>query len=172
MDGSGATLGDLIDAETRPSDDEIIRQYTEFANSDNWMLHDSRYFALRDLNGDGIDDLLLGDDADSFTIIMTMYRGRIATLRYMPTYSLCEGNVLDIFISYDNEAGEQLESHQFMRLHDGSRGKSLGYVIHNMTNDTWTDREGIPIPADEARALLDKYPRIDPGMKPISELGK
>lgn len=172
MDTVGTTLGDVIDAEPRPSQEEMLRQYAEFATGDSGMFHDARYYALHDVNGDGLDDLLLGATPDSFHLIMAMYRGRVTMLRYLPDYYLCKGNVVDLYRSYDNEDGDTVETHQFVKLYNGSRGKLMGSVVHNLTTGAWTDIDETPMSEADAQEILNQYPHIDPGMKPISELGK
>ena len=67
--------------------------------------------------------------------------------------------------------GVEKQGHVFLR-YDGLRREDLDQVIYNKSTagwqTDWWDEE--PISEAEAQAILAKYPRIDQGMRPISEL--
>jgi len=64
-----------------------------------------------------------------------------------------------------------VNGHQFMRLADLNE-VLLDFVAYNKATaswqgDWWNEK---PLTEAEANAVLERYPRIDQGMRPISEL--
>ena len=63
------------------------------------------------------------------------------------------------------------DGHQFIRC-TGFQQEILDFVAYNKSTASWQtdwwDEE--PISEEEANTILAKYPRIDQGMCPISEL--
>lgn len=67
--------------------------------------------------------------------------------------------------------GIEKNGHEFLRC-DGLETDVLDFIVYIKSNASWyRDWWGeIPISEEEANAILAKYPRIDQGMRPISEL--
>ena len=65
----------------------------------------------------------------------------------------------------------EIDGHEFFR-YNGLEKEALDLVTYNKATagwfTDWWDKE--PVSEAEANAILAKYPRIDQGMRPISEL--
>ena len=172
----GYTLGDYLkEKDVRVSSEELQEIYR------NYLLeregpHYSHYRIL-DINGDGVDDLLLKGENDSF-IGNTDYYWIALTYRYghiegiASDFYLCEDGVLEkVETRHAGGFGVEKNGHQFMRC-IGFDEELYEFVVFNKATASWQtdwwDEE--PIPEEEAKAILAKYPRIDQGMRPISEL--
>ena len=171
-----ATLGDYLNEKDVRLSGEALRQRYRDELLDMQDMHYSHYRIL-DINGDGVDDLLLKGQDDSFTgttdfywIALTYRYGQI--IGFGSDFYLCENNVLErVYTRHAGGLGVEKQGHVFLR-YDGLRREDLDQVIYNKSTagwqTDWWDEE--PISEAEAQAILAKYPRIDQGMRPISEL--
>ena len=171
-----ATLGDYLNEKDVRLSGEALRQRYRDELLNMQDMHYSHYRIL-DINGDGVDDLLLKGQDDSFTgttdfywIALTYRYGQI--IGFGSDFYLCENNVLErVYTRHAGGLGVEKQGHVFLR-YDGLRREDLDQVIYNKSTagwqTNWWDEE--PISEAEAQAILAKYPRIDQGMRPISEL--
>lgn len=126
-------------------------------------------YALIDINGDGVEELLLrceheeGFDGNknSFFALYTMEDGQIETIIRASNLYLCEGGVIDN--GYTN-------SHYYNKIDGG-----LESVVYSKgkwyKSDNWLD-ENEPIVVtteEEAKAIIAKYPRIDIDFRPVED---
>ena len=135
------------------------------------------HYRILDINGDGVDDLLLKGEGDSYIgntdyywMAMTYRYGR--TINFESDFYLCEDGVLDkVSTRYDLGPGVEINGHQFKRF-IGLDDEILEFVAYNKATASWQGdwHNEIPMTEDEATAILAKYPHIDQGMRPISEL--
>ena len=173
------TLGEYIDEQdVRVSSEELLRIYKDYLNRqiERGNMHYSHYRIL-DINGDGVDDLLLKGEADPF-IGNTDYYWMAVTYRYgqivgfAADFYLCENNILEkIDTRHTGGFGVEIDGHQFVRCH-GLDEKVLDFAAYNKATgswqvDWWSENS---MTDEEANAILAKYPRIDQGMRPIEEL--
>ena len=169
------TLGEYIEAQdVRVSQDELLQIYKNKLRNMKDMYYS--HYRILDINGDGVDDLLLKgkNDAligntDFYRIAMTYRYGR--TVNFASDFYLCENGVLEhTEIRHTGGIGVEIDGHEFMR-YTGLEKEVLDFVAYNKATASWQtdwwDEE--PISEDEANAILAKYPRIDQGMRPISE---
>ncbi len=176
LDDTGYTIGDYLqEKDVRVSDDELRELYRNYL-LERESLHYSHYRIL-DINGDGVDDLLLKGENDSFTgntdfywIALTYRYGQIEG--FVSDFYLCEDGVLEkVDTRHAGDFGVEKNGHQFMRCLEFDE-ELYEMVVYNKATASWQtdwwDEE--PISEEEANAILDKYPRIDQGMRPISEL--
>lgn len=170
------TLGEYLEEkDVRVSDEELLDIYREYVRNHE----DSNYIKYRilDINGDGVDDLLLksgdirmSEDNNTYNAAVTYRYGK--TFWIAAYFYLCEDNVLEVMnIRPDGLGGKEREGHQFQRI-IGLEEELYELVVYSGTNgkwmaDWWNEQ---PITDEEAEAILAKYPRIDQGMRPISEL--
>lgn len=173
------TLRDYyIEKDVRVSDEELIAIYRDYLKKqdEKGYMHYSHYRIL-DINGDGVDDLLLKGENDAI-IGNTDFYWLALTYRYgiiegfASDFYLCEDGVLEHVESrHAGGIGVEKDGHQFIRC-VGFQQDILDFVAYNKSTASWQtdwwDEE--PISEDEANAVLAKYPRIDQGMRPISEL--
>ena len=101
---------------------------------------------------------------------MTYRYGR--TVNFASDFYLCEDGVLEhAETRHTGGIGVEIDGHEFMR-YTGLEKEVLEFVAYNKATASWqTDWwDEKPISEDEANDILAKYPRIDQGMRPISEL--
>ncbi len=170
------TLGEFIEAkDVRLSQDELLQIYKDKLNGMKDMYYS--HYRILDINGDGVDDLLLKgkNDAligntDFYWMAMTYRYGR--TVNFASDFYLCEDGVLEhAETRHTGGIGVEIDGHEFMR-YTGLEKEVLEFVAYNKATASWQtdwwDEE--PISEEEANTILAKYPRIDQGMRPISEL--
>ena len=170
------TLSDYLnEKDVRVSDAELLDLYKTYLKERKNM-HYSHYRIL-DINGDGVDDLLLKRENDSL-LGNTDYYCLALTYRYgvmtgiASDFYLCEDGVLEhVDTRHAGGFGVEKDGHEFLRC-DGLETEVLDFVVYNKSTASWQADwwDNIPITEEEADAILAKYPRIDQGMRPISEL--
>ena len=98
---------------------------------------------------------------------MTYRYGRI--IDFASDFYLCEKNVLEQ-VSTRNKEGVEMQGHEYVR-YEGLKRESLDFTVYNKATAAWqSDFYDTTMSTPEAEAILAKYPRIDQGMRPISEL--
>ena len=175
----GYTVGDYLkEKDVRVSDEELREVYREYLQKrqENGNMYYSHYRIL-DVNGDGVDDLLLkGEDSalggitDHYWLALTYRYDHIEG--FASDFYLCEDGVLEhVRTRHAGGIGVEKNGHEFIRCSVFEK-ETLDLVIYNKSTASWQtdwwDEE--PISEDEANAVLAKYPRIDQGMRPIEEL--
>ena len=176
LNDAGKTLGDYQkEQDVRVSDAELKQIYIDYMKAliDEDRMHYS-HFRILDINGDGVDDLLLKGEDDAF-IGATDYYWIALTYRYgyiegfAWDFYLCENNVLEN-VSKRGEYGVEIIGHQFQRC-TNFEIELLEFAAYNKATDSWqSDWYDTPMDTTVAEAILAQYPRIDQGMRPISEL--
>ena len=153
-----------------------------YAGQIDFMVKEKKYtglnYALIDMNGDGIEELLLqcvnllshDGNKNSFFAIYTMKDGKVYHVYSvkMSNLYLCEGGVFDN--TYRSSDG-----HDFFKL--GTELTFLESVGHNPQTGLWhVDEDNIysqfsrvEITEEEAKAIIAKYPRVDIEFRPVSE---
>ena len=173
------TFGDYLEEkDVRVSKEELRQIYSDYLKErvERGSMHYSHYRIL-DINGDGVDDLLLKGENDSL-IGNTDFYWLALTYRYgiiecfASDFYLCENDVLEhVDTRHGGDFGVEKNGHEFIRC-TGFEQETLDFVVYNKATASWQtdwwDEE--PISEEEANAILAKYPRIDQGMRPISEL--
>lgn len=171
----GQNLQDYQDTQdVRISDEELLEIYkTQALKSDI----DYTHYRLLDINGDGVEDLLRKGADDSY-IGKTDYYWSALTFRYgqlwpldIGNFYLCEDGVLEIRENRHPDTGVEVDCSRYIRL-NSFEIEELDFVAYNKATSCWQGDywNEIPMTEDEANAILAKYPRIDQGMRPISEL--
>ena len=173
------TFRDYLAAkDVRLSSEEVREVYREYLQkrADNGDMYYSHYRIL-DINGDGVDDLLLKGE-DSAYVGITDYYWLALTYRYgiiegfASDFYLCENGVIEhVDTRHAGGIGVEKNGHEFIRCQEFEQ-ETLDFVAYNKSTASWqTDWwDDEPITEAKAQEILDKYPRIDQGMKPISEL--
>lgn len=163
----------LNEKDVRVSHEELMQLYREqLTKRDNHYSH----YRILDINGDGVEDLLLKGENDSligntdFYWIALTYRYGLVQGLDIGDFYLCEDGVLERVETRHGGIGVEIDGHEFVRLKD-LRQETLGFAAYNKSTASWqSDWKGTPITESEASATLSQYPRIDQGMRPISEL--
>ena len=174
----GYTLGDYFKEQDAPvSPEQLCSIYAEHLKK---AMRDISYshYRLLDINGDGVEDLLRKGEDDAFIgktdfywSAMTYRYGRLLPLPASDFY-LCEDGVLEkVSTRYDISPGVEIVGHQFFRL-NGMEPELLEFAAYNKSTASWQgDWYGdVPMTEEEVNAITAKYPHVDQGMRPISEL--
>ncbi len=165
MDSQGTTFADILEAEGTPTEAELVEFYARQDYSESYY-EPLQYFCLRDMNGDGITDLLLSVDREMVNASYTALRGK---LHYLHTdFYLYDGGWEAVSYSEDLAVGK-VESH-FFYYQENRRIRIRDDLIHFLSTDTWQNERGDPVAKEAAEAILTKYPRIQLPFRPISEL--
>ena len=173
------TFRDYLEAEdVRVSGEELRQIYRDYLAErvERGSMHYSHYRIL-DINGDGVEDLLLKGENDAI-IGNTDFYWLALTYRYgiiegfASDFYLCEDAIIEhVEMRHAGGFGVEKNGHQFIRC-TGFEQETLDFVVYNKATASWQtdwwDEE--PISEEEANAILAKYPRIDQGMCPIGEL--
>lgn len=172
---NGSTIGSYLEAlDKNPGSEAVRKFYSDYVReqaADGSCLF--THYRFLDLNGDGIEDLLLSGDGEMFWQFEVYRYGRIAYSRMMDLY-LCENGVLEdcsILREGADSGNIEIEEHVFYRFHENFQLEVLDYAAYNKATAAWqSDRDGTPMDTAEAEAILAKYPRIGQEMRPVSEL--
>ncbi len=173
VDASGRTIGDALSSRKLPqTEQEYIHFYAEDAQRESaWYYRYAAHFALRDINGDGITDLLLSPDGSSVDFTLTWKYGRGVSMGASFTY-LCEGNVMYLEEIRSAEDGADLHHYTYTRF-NGRETETLADIVLNKASGIWTDElTGETISAEAAAEILTEYPRIPVEFRSIEELRK
>lgn len=162
----GQTLGSYIEAKDVPlSEDALLQKYKDVARNEDFCTH----YRILDINGDGVNDLLLSGDGETYWMALTYRYGSLEHIGIMDFY-LCQDGVLEC-VSTRNEEGLVKEGHEFVRC-TGFQSEVLAFTVYNKATASWqSDWYDTPMSKEEADAIFAKYPRIDQQMQPISQLG-
>ena len=144
---------------------------------DNGADPEHYYYALYDVNGDGIDDLFLSCEKDSFGPIYTMYNEEtygLSSFGMDRNSYLCENGI----VMYNDPLFDS-DLHTFYRIGaitgDGLESKIIDQIaysewdeswVRNIYGDTW---DQVLISEEEAMEIIASYGRVELEMKPISE---
>lgn len=172
IDENGTTMGEYAHRQTdslsRQDRLALYREVVEKAkDSSNYS-----YFGLVDLNGDGIDELLLSDEKDHFGDVYTMFNGQKARIAMGMHFTLCQDDILQ-HTEYDHISQEP-RSFSFYRLNDYVL-QNIEIVEHDLLFNRWFTRQSDDptscreITEAEANEIIAKYKQVDVTMQPLSD---
>lgn len=156
---------------------ETYTDFSDYLKKNVYIPDESRQYSFYDLTGDGVDELLLGQDG-AFFDWLEMENGEVMFHGYGESY-LCKGNVLEQYQAPDRYWDG--ERHTYFAFADGTAAfkddGGLGNVIANIQRrgSQWyryTDPyelESTEISQNEAAAIMAKYPRIQLDWKPLMD---
>ena len=156
---------------------ETYTDFSDYLKKNVYIPDESRQYVFHDLNGDGTDELLLGQDG-AFIDCLEMKSGEVVLHGYAESY-LCEGNVLEQYSAPDTYWNG--ETHTYFAFADGTAvfkdDGELGNVIASIQrrDSQWyryADPYGLKsteISQDEAAAIMAKYPRLQLDWKPLMD---
>ncbi len=168
MDDQGTTFADVIALEDPLAGASLLEYYGEnYAVDKDYWNGEMAWFTLRDINDDGIDDLLLSADGERIDFAYTCKRGQFLCLN--GSFYLCKDNVMHASDKVDRYNEGVLERHIFSRL-SGKDTTFYYQLTHNLSTGTWKDTNYKEISGEEAQAIFAKYAHIELNMRPIGVL--
>ena len=170
------SIKEYLTAIDHPFIQDSIEDYLKYYISKSASPENIRY-ALRDLNGDGEPELLLGAGDTPFGEVVMLVDGMIDLVLSDGTRNglyLCEGNIIEKV-----EKNDTFESHTYYRI-EGHTAVEIDCVCYDAfanPDNPWyryTGKMGEPIyeqwlTADEYNAVLSAHPRIAIPMQSLLE---
>ena len=143
--------------------------FSDFLKSFVYIPDESRQYIFYDLNGDGVDELLLGQDG-AFTDWLEMENGEVMFRGFGDATYICQGNIVEEYQAPDMYW--DIEWHHYYKsvTGDGDRIVSV-----KRDGDKWYrsydifDRDETEISQTEAEAIIAQYPRIQLEWKPLMD---
>ncbi len=168
MDDKGGTFADVLTQEGNLSGTALLDYYGENYDIDReYWNGEMTWFELRDINHDGIEDLLLSVDGEKIDAAYTYKRGRFINLE--GDFYLCKGNVMHSWDQVDRYNEGVVQRHRFLQL-EGQNYRFYYRMNHNLSTGVWEDTNYKEITEAEAQSFLSQYPRVKMNMRPISDL--
>lgn len=169
MDEGGTTLYETARAATDAlSDAEKMELYRELVKKDQEKSYvPSTHFLLRDINNDGITDLLMSENGEKFSDAYTIFNGKADAFRTWSSMYLCEDGIIETHSTTPNE-----EAHTYYSLDK--------YGMHYIENIHWwyypeafhyesPTVKIAEISREDYDRVLGKYTRTAVEMTPIAE---
>jgi len=150
---------------------ETYTDFSDYLKKNVYIPDESRQYSFYDLTGDGVDELLLGQDG-AFTDWLEMENGEVMFRGYGESY-LCEGNVLELYKAQDTYW--DIEQHTYYKSASGEIRDRDKIVSVKREGNQWYrshdiyERDKTEISQDEAAAIMAKYPRIQLEWKPLMD---
>ena len=129
---------------------------------------DSVFYAILDINNDGVEDLLLGKEDGTHSTVKTIHNNAVVDLYLGGECTLCQDGTI---INHDRYNFRK--TYYMIRLGaydpNGNNVTLLERLENDRREDFWTDQKGNQITEEEAQRILAQYiPREIP-MRPIME---
>lgn len=130
-------------------------------------------YAILDLDGNGQEEMLWQEDDQKW--LNTIDQGQMTMLVYGQELNLCENGFVETIQSYSGDN----KTYCYYRI-DGNQAVLVDYLRYDADvypENPWfysTDASGqdlslVPVSAEEAQAVRDKYPAMDITMTPIAQ---
>ncbi len=167
---TGRSLGEYLAGLERPvTREELHRLYRDFTAAREQSSY--THYCILDVNGDGMEDLVLSADGESCSVTYSYRYGQVMSA-FSASGWLCENKVVEYTRTRMRDFGDyygELEEHEFFTF-AGWETVSLEYLVYNRAAGTWqTDLDGTAISEAEAQAIFAKYPRVEVNFLPVSE---
>lgn len=148
---------------------ETYTDFSEYLKKNVYIPDESRQYSFYDLTGDGVDELLLGQDG-AFFYWLSMENGEVVENVYGDTY-LCKGNILEQYVAPDMYG--DIERHAYSKPENGGYGDKI-VAVERVGNQWYRsydiyERDKTEISHDEAAAIMAKYPRLQLDWKPLMD---
>ncbi len=164
----GTTVADIAVIPEPVTIDQLPQEYRKLAEEERFLTHG----LIHDLDEDGIDELLLGQDSQTIVTVLGLRDGQIQELipGYRQNLYPCQGGVWEEVLLMNTEGGVELEEHIFYHMVKG-KPEPLHYVAWNKATASWVcDRDYTPMEAQNAKEILNRYIRKELTLLPIADL--
>lgn len=161
VDENGKTLGDMIrEADVPSTEGERLALYREKAGEMRNMFSYYTLCAMRDITGDGIEELLLSGNGTQIGAAFSVRYGQIKEVFVRSAY-LCENGVLEDIRDTTNFMDGSREIHHTYYRMNGWYREQLYFILENIAHGTFfQDAVYTPLEGNEARAVMEKYPHV------------
>ena len=149
------------------SDDPALAAYKGYISSADlsWI----RYYSLRDLDGDGQQELLLFNTGKTLEKVAGISNGTVQEILSGNTLYLCSGDVLE---EWGGGSGGQTMT--YYRVENG-KAVPIDCITYRIHNDQWYrdsdydfyTEDLTPITEEEQQRVADAYARVDVGLKSL-----
>ncbi len=163
----GRAVADLIpEPEPAPRlEGAALRQaYIQKVQDLRWFDH----YAFYDIDGDGVEECLVGKEPDTFLFVYAYANGNIEELEIPADVCyLCDNGVIQAWNLWSVEEGVEIDAYRFFRV-TGGDVELVDYAFYNKATASWqSDLDGTPMP--NAESVMAKYQTIDIKLRPVSE---
>ncbi len=127
------------------------------------------YYLLRDITGDGKDELFVSLNGEELFQVYTIRNGKLVSLMERDRGFLCRDNILlEVLDHFSEETGMRV-FRTYLSFENGIR-EEVAFVMENVTEGIYSDNmDQRPIPADTAQAIQAQFPREKVNMKLIAD---
>lgn len=165
-------------AVTYASYGEYVQKYIDATREYAGTPYMRHYYALVDLNGDGVEELLMGESGDHFRDILTIKDGEVAVIRKWSTMNLCENNV--IRVTHRDSIMVEESGYSFFTVTEDGSWNVLEEYRYSEPDEAWFQwmnpnadaiEESIweEVSEENVKAAVESYAVIGLEMKPITE---
>ncbi len=169
IDATGKTLGGyLLEQDTAMTQNQRLEMFRQQAQKIQSQCG-CNYYLLRDIDGDGYEELLLSLNGREIMFLYDIRYGEITNILQRDTAYLCEGDIIEeVKDKFSNDDGQQI-FHSYLTF-EGNVRQEVAFVYENVTKGTWSDnRDQRPITEAEAKSIQMAFPRMDIEMEFISD---
>lgn len=165
MDESGQTLGDYADSINKPlAAEELNQGYKALLHQEEYM--EFSHYAILDINGDGVEDLLLSRNGIVCHLALTYAYGKMNTLQ-SGEFQICRNHIVDKVLHTADANGAEKEQHSFIKL-NGEKKEALDALVYDKSTASWqADFSGTPLEKNEAETIIAQYPHAELEWMPI-----
>ena len=147
---------------------ETYTNFSDFLKSFVYIPDESRQYIFYDLNGDGVDELLLGRNG-AFADWLEMENGEVMFRGFGDAIYLCQGNVIERY--WASDIYWDTERHAY---YESVTGKGRDKIVSvKRDGDKWyrsydiSEKDETEISQAEAETIIAKYPRTQLDWKPL-----
>ena len=183
--GAIQPLLDIVDAEEAKTQQEPEKEdYSQYAGYQDFLLnyfHSDTlrlwkpffYYALYDIDGNGVEELLLGRDPETFDFVLTQENGSVA--EYLPELNqaqLCDGMQLcgKWGDGYDTQTIVYYDFAPYAPNQDSLISEKI-ILKYNAAADSWSYSEGTgrlnPISKEQAEEIQSQYNVVPINLHPV-----